>query len=100
MEGVRRLHDPPLTCRDCADFMGFTPAWIRSAILDGVTVRGVTVKLEAETLELNSRRTYRIHVDKFTEFLMAIGWKHLPHRTDAESSAPAVLHAVPHARGA
>lgn len=83
----RFLHDPPLTCRECADYMGFTPTWIRQAIRDGVTVRGKTVKLEAETLALNGRPTYRIHVDKFSEFLQAIGWKHLPTRV-------ALLHVV------
>ena len=68
----------PLTARDCADWMGFTPAWIRKAINDGVTVHGRTVKLEAETLSVNGRTTHRIHEHKFTEFLQAIGWKHLP----------------------
>jgi hypothetical protein len=58
--------------------MGFTTEWIRRAILDGVIVRGVLVRLDAETLEINGRRTYRIHEHKFSEFLVAIGWKHLP----------------------
>lgn len=57
--------------------MGFTTEWIRKAITEGVVVRGVTVKLEAETLTLK-RRSYRIHEHNFTEFLQAIGWKHLP----------------------
>jgi hypothetical protein len=85
---------PPLTARHCADYMGFTTEWIRRAIVDGVSVRGITVHLDAETLEINGRRLYRIHEDKFSEFLQAIGWKHLPSRPHAS------LHAVTHARGA
>jgi hypothetical protein len=72
----------PLTVRDCADYLGFTTEWIRRAITDGVNVHGVLLKLEAETLTFNKRRTYRIHLDKFTQFLRAIGWKHLPARGD------------------
>jgi len=87
-----RVVEKPLTARDCADYMGFTPAWIRRAITDGVLVHGVTVQLEAETLEINGRRTYRIHVGKFSEFLQAIGWRHLPRTTP--------IHVVPQARGA
>lgn len=67
-----------LTSRACADWMGFTPAWIRIAIDRGVTVRRRRVKLEAETLTLNGRRLHRIHQDRFREFLTAIGWKRLP----------------------
>ena len=68
----------PLTARECADYMGFTPAWIRKAINEGVTVRGHVVKLEAETLSVNGRTTHRIHEHSFNQFLVAIGWKHLP----------------------
>ncbi len=86
--GGVRVPEKPLTARDCADYMGFTPAWIRRAITDGVRVGPTIVTLDAETLTFNNRRTYRIHVDKFSEFLQAIGWKHLPHRTTATSAAP------------
>lgn len=41
--------------------MGFTTEWIRRAITEGVQVRGVTVKLDAEALDVNGRRKYRIH---------------------------------------
>jgi len=69
----------PLTARECADWMGLTPAFIRKAILAGVVVAdGTTVKLEAETLMINGRHIHRIHEVKFAEFLVAIGWKHLP----------------------
>ena len=68
----------PLTSRECADWMGFTPEWIRCAIHEGVTVRGKLVKLEAEALTLNGRRAYRVHQAAFVNFLIAIGCKHLP----------------------
>jgi hypothetical protein len=72
---------PPLTTRACADWMGFSPSWIRAAITDGVTIRGRLVTLEAETVTGNGRRTYRIHPDHFRTFLVAIGWSRLPrHR--------------------
>jgi hypothetical protein len=77
----RLFGEPPLTARDCADWMGFTPAWVRGAITTGVTIAtGKVVKLEAETLAINGRRTHRIHLDGFVTFLTAIGWKHLPSR--------------------
>ncbi len=77
----------PLTARECADYMGFTTEWIRRAIVDGVTVKGVPVHLQAETLEINGRRTYRVHMDQFTDFLQAIGWKHLPKRSSSHGSS-------------
>ena len=86
MTGVR-VPEKPLTARECADYMGFTPAWIRRAITQGVMVRNVVIQLEAETLDFTGRRTYRIHVDRFGEFLQAIGWKHLPSR-GSHVSAP------------
>jgi hypothetical protein len=70
----------PLTARECADYLGYTTDWIRRAIADGVPVDGGVVKLEAERLSLTRRTQYRIHEDKFTDFLIAIGWKHLPGR--------------------
>ncbi len=71
--------------------MGFTTEWIRRAISEGVTIRGQVVKLEAERLVLDRRTHYRIHEDSFVVFLMAIGWKHLPRRTDGPSP-DATLH--------
>jgi hypothetical protein len=76
--GGARKNDPPLTTRACADWMGFTPAWIRAAIDEGVTVHRRVVKLEAETMTLNGRRVHRIHLDHFITFLVAIGWKRIP----------------------
>lgn len=67
--------------------MGFTTEWIRRAIVEGVTVRGVVVRLDAETLDINGRRKYRIHEDRFGEFLQAIGWKHLPRRMPPSNGA-------------
>jgi hypothetical protein len=76
--GGARQSDPPLTTRACADWMGFTPAWIRAAIDEGVLVHRRLVKLQAETLTLNGRRVHRIHLDDFITFLGAIGWKRIP----------------------
>jgi len=79
MADVSRALDSPLTTRACADFMGYTSEWIRGAIDEGVVVRGTLVKLEAETIRHGARRrTYRIHADKFVEFLRALGWSRLP----------------------
>jgi hypothetical protein len=68
----------PLTTRACADYVGFTSEWIRTAIDEGVVVDGRVVKLEAETIVSGHRRTYRIHVEQFIDFLQQIGWKRLP----------------------
>jgi hypothetical protein len=68
----------PWTTRACADFLGFTPEWIRVAIVEGVSVHGCVVKLEAEAFTVGRRRTYRVHVDRFVAFLETIGWKRLP----------------------
>lgn len=73
--------------------MGFTTEWIRRAITEGVDVRGHTVKLEAERLVSARRTHYRIHEDSFIAFLVAIGWKHLPRRTEVQTSAS--LHPFP-----
>jgi hypothetical protein len=76
--GGSRATDPPLTTRECADWMGLTASWVRAAIDEGVTVGGRVVRLEAETLMLNGRRINRIHLDRFVLFLAAIGWKRIP----------------------
>jgi hypothetical protein len=68
--------------------MGFTSAWVRSAINEGVEVSGTTVKLEAETLTINGRIVHRIHEDSFIAFLSAIGWKRLPHRVSPSVQGP------------
>lgn len=70
--------DPPLTTRACADWMGFTTEWVRGAIDEGVSISGHVVKLEAETLTINGRRSHRIHLDHFRTFLRAIGWMRIP----------------------
>lgn len=93
-----RVTDTPLTPRQCADFTGFTPTWVRNAINDGFEVHGAIVKLEAEILILNGRTHYRIYEQDFITFLKAIGWKHLPRRS-ASLSPP--LREVPRqAKGA
>jgi excisionase family DNA binding protein len=62
--------DPPLTTRECADWMGVPTDFIRGAIEDG--------QLEAEDVVINGRRIIRIHLDCFIAYLRAIGWRHLP----------------------
>ena len=78
--GGDRLSDPPLTTRECADWMGFSTDWVRAAIDEGVMIEGELVKLEAETLTINGRRVHRIHLDRFVAFLQAIHWKRIPRR--------------------
>ena len=78
INGGNRATDPPLTTRECADWMGLTSSWVRAAIDEGVAVRGRIVRLDAETLDLNGRRLHRIHLDRFVAFLVAIGWKRIP----------------------
>jgi hypothetical protein len=78
--GGHRATDPPLTTRDCADWLGFSTDWVCAAIDDGHQVHGTLVKLQAETLLINGRRTHRIHLDQFIVFLIAIEWKRLPAR--------------------
>jgi hypothetical protein len=76
---VSRGSAAPLTTRACAEAIGFSHGWIRTAVDKGVTVRGRVVKLEAETIASGRRRrVLRIHADKFLDFLKAIGWQRLP----------------------
>jgi hypothetical protein len=88
LRGGSRAGDPPLTTRDCADWMGMSATWVRSAIDDGVwTARG-RVRLGAETIVVNRRKLHRVHLDSFIEFLRAIGWRRVPrHPRDAQSAA-------------
>lgn len=73
--GGARQTDPPLTTRDCADWMGLSTEFIRGAIDDGA--------LEAEDVTINGKRVLRIHLDRFVAYLRAIGWKRLPKRPGA-----------------
>ncbi len=68
--GCHRATDPPLTTRDCADWMGVTTEFIRGEIDDG--------KLEAEDVMVNGRRIIRVHLDEFRAYLQKIGWKRIP----------------------
>jgi hypothetical protein len=85
--GGARANDPPLTTRDCADFMGMSPAWVRAAIEEGVTHRRRLVKLRAERLGLNGRTIYRVHLDQFIVFLVAIGWRRVPPHPSQRAAA-------------
>lgn len=87
MLGGARANDPPLTTRDCADFMGMSPAWVRAAIEEGVTHRRRLVKLRAERLGLNGRTIYRVHLDQFIVFLVAIGWRRVPPHPSQRAAA-------------
>jgi hypothetical protein len=88
-----------LKASECADYMGVSSEYIRKAITTGVLVHGILVKLDAETLT-RRRHTYRIHEHAFVEFLMAIGWKHLPSRTPAVPAVSPRVHAFTQAKGA
>jgi len=84
--GGSRATDPPLTTRDVGDYMGRSTSWVRGAIDEGVWVPGGLVRLKAESLTFNGRRTHRIHLDDFIAFLQAIGWRRIP-RHPRESTA-------------
>jgi hypothetical protein len=63
-----------LTARECADEIERTVEWIHRAITEGVTVHGVLVKLQADTiLTTNGRRVSRIALVNFRAFLVRIG---------------------------
>lgn len=68
--GGDRATDPPLTTRDCADWMGLTTEFIRGAIDDQ--------QLKAEDVTINGRRVLRVHLDDFVDYLLRLGWKRLP----------------------
>ena len=70
MLGGHRATDPPLTTRDCADWMGVTTEFIRGAIDDG--------ELVAEDAMVNGRRMIRVYLDDFRAYLQKIGWKRIP----------------------
>jgi hypothetical protein len=47
------------------------------------------VRLDAERLDLNGRRLYRIHADAFRQFLQAINWPHVPPQGVCGAGEPA-----------
>lgn len=67
-----RKPDPPLSTRECADFMGVSTGYIRSAIRAG--------ELAAEEIRVpgRTRPMYRVHVDDFRAFLQRIQFKRVP----------------------
>jgi hypothetical protein len=85
--GGSRATDPPLTTRDAADYMGRSTAFVRDAIDEGHWTPTGLVRLEAETMVLNGRRTHRIHLDAFIRFLKRIGWKRIPRHPREEHAA-------------
>lgn len=78
IHGVRFLNTRPLKVSECAAYMGVSPEYIRQAIVEGIPVGDLVVRLDAETLTSTHRNSYRIHESAFFDFLQAIGWKHLP----------------------
>jgi hypothetical protein len=69
--GGRRATDPPLTARECADWMGMGTDYIWDAIKAG--------DLKAERFGMPGKRAkYRIHLDDFIRFLQKIGFQRLP----------------------
>lgn len=65
-------HDPPLTTRDCADYMGRSVDYIQKAIDAG--------HLQATFVQLPGSRQGRWTIEQaaFVEFLRAIGWHRIP----------------------
>jgi excisionase family DNA binding protein len=70
--GGRRRQDPPLTTRDCADWLGVSPDKILRAIEAGF--------LRAERFREPgaSRDTVRIHGTDFHAYCLLIGFRRLP----------------------
>ena len=62
--------EPPLTTRECANYIGVTTEFIRGAIADG--------ELAAEVVTSGGRRLIRVHVDHFHAYLRRIGWRRVP----------------------
>jgi hypothetical protein len=79
----------PWTVGACAAFMGFDSAFVRRAIVRGVTSgrRRRRVQLEAEVTVIGGRRRYRVHLDHFVKFLQQIGWQRLPTAADGPLAA-------------
>jgi hypothetical protein len=87
IRGGTRASDPPLTTRECGDWMGMSPKWVRDAIVYGHHVKGAIVFLEAESVVVNRRTVHRIYLDRFAEFLTAIGWSRIPRLPRADDDA-------------
>lgn len=71
--GGRRATDPPpLSTRECANYMGVSPGYIRDAIHDG--------HLKAECIEVPGRRAlYRVKEEDFVAFLQKVKWSRIPN---------------------
>jgi hypothetical protein len=71
LKGGRRASDPPLTTRDCADWIGTGTDYVVGAINAG--------ELKAERFARPGKRAqYRIHLDDFIAFLKSIGFQRIP----------------------
>jgi excisionase family DNA binding protein len=72
MTEAERKTPPPLSTRECAEFMGVSTDYIVKAIKAG--------ELRAECARRPGARNvlYRVHEDEFIAWLRALGWSRLP----------------------
>lgn len=72
MTDTEKIAQPPLTTRECADFIGVTTDYIVNAIKAG--------ELKADDLRAPGARNavYRVHEDDFVAFLKTRKWSRLP----------------------
>lgn len=70
MTDAQRKAQPPLSTRECAEFMGVSTDYIVRAIKAG--------DLRAEALPSGKRTLYRVHEDDFITWLRALRWSRLP----------------------
>jgi excisionase family DNA binding protein len=70
MTDTEKKAQPPLSTRECADFMGVSTTYIVEQIKAG--------KLPAERVPSGPRTLYRVHEDDFVAFLKAVKWSRLP----------------------
>lgn len=72
MKDDRRQTEPPLSTRECADFIGCSTEYIREAIRAG--------ELQAEQITMpgKHRGMWRIHPDDFRAFLVKVNFRRIP----------------------
>lgn len=70
--GRRSTDPPPLSTRECADYLGVSTEYIRKVILDG--------HLQAEKIEVPGRQpVYRVTEADFLAFLKLVKWSRMPN---------------------
>lgn len=78
MTEAEKTAQPPLSTRECAEFLGVSRTFILEAIRSG--------ELRAEAIRRTgkAKALYRVHEDDFVAWLKKIGWSRLPKTgTDA-----------------